>query len=103
MRHRLGGVVDYRPTGEHNPDLLPPCGGNKYRYGMLGIRYVEHTGNVSSVRNHPALPTTQHSTGSQPEKAIADRKSRLIDRFAKRIETLRGKHPSGISSRFKQG
>ena len=64
MRNRLGRVVDERPVGKHNADLLPPRGGNKCRYGVLGTRYVEQTGEVSSLRNDPALPTTHRSTGS---------------------------------------
>ena len=102
MRNRLGRVVHERPTGKHNADLLPARGWDECRYGVLGTRYVKQTSDVSSVRNDPALPATQRSTGSQTEKAIADRKSQLIDRFAKRIEALRGKHPSGIRGRFEQ-
>jgi hypothetical protein len=64
MRNRLGRVVYERPVGEHNADLLPPRGGNKCRYGMLGTRYVEQTGEVSSLWNDPALPTTHRSTSS---------------------------------------
>ena len=64
MRNRLGRVTDERPAPKHNAKLLPPRGGNKCRYGLLGTRYVEHTGDVSSVRNAPALPTTYRSTGS---------------------------------------
>ena len=64
MRNRLGGVADERLAPKHNAELLPPRGGNKCRYGVLGTRYVEHTGDVSSVRNVPALPTTYRSTGS---------------------------------------
>jgi hypothetical protein len=64
MRNRLGRVVYERPVGEHNADLLPPRGGNKSRYGVLGTRYVEQTGEVSSLRNDPALPTTYRATGS---------------------------------------
>jgi hypothetical protein len=63
MRNRLGRVVDERPVGKYNADLLPPRGGNKCRYGMLGTRYVEQTGEVSSLRNDPAFPTTHRSTG----------------------------------------
>ena len=64
MRNRLGGVADEWLAPKHNAELLPPRGGNKCRYGVLGTRYVEHTGDVSSVRNVPALPTTYRSTGS---------------------------------------
>ena len=102
MRNRLGRVVNERSTGKHDADLLPARRGNKCRYWVLGTRYVEQTGDVSSVRNDPALTTAHRSTGSQTEKAIADRKSQLIDRFAKRIETLRGKDPRGISGWFEQ-
>ena len=64
MRNRLGGVANERPARKHNADLLPPWGGNKCRYGVLGTRYIEQTGDVSSLRNDPALPTTYRSTGS---------------------------------------
>jgi hypothetical protein len=64
MRNRLSRVADERPVGKHNADLLPPRGGNKCGYGVLAIRYVEQTGEVGSVRNDPALPTTHRSTGS---------------------------------------
>ena len=67
MRIRLARVVDERPAGKHNFNLLPPRGWNKCRYGVFGTRYVEQTGDVSSVRNDPALPTTYRSTGAEPE------------------------------------
>jgi hypothetical protein len=31
---------------------------------VLGTGYIEQTGEVSSLRNDPALPTTHRSTGS---------------------------------------
>ena len=43
------------------------------RVWVLGTRHVKQTGDISSVRNDPALPTAYHSTGSEAEEAIADR------------------------------
>jgi hypothetical protein len=102
MRNCLGRVADERPVGKHDAELLPPRAWDKRRYRVLGTRHVEQTGDISSVRNDPALPTAYHPTGSEPEEAIADRKSRLIDCFSKRIESFRGKHPGEIRSRFEQ-
>jgi hypothetical protein len=48
MRDRLGRVVDKRAAGKHNPKLLPPRTGNKGRYGDLGTRYVEQTGEAEN-------------------------------------------------------
>ena len=100
MRNCLGRVADEGPIGKYDAKLLPPRGWDKRRYGVLKARHVEQTGDISSMRNDQALPAAYHSTGSEPEEAIADRKSRLIDCFSKRIETFRGKHPGEIRSRF---
>ena len=46
---------------------------------VLGAGYIEKTGNIGALGFYPALPTTDGSCPSNPEEAVADRKTRLID------------------------
>jgi hypothetical protein len=94
-------VYEWAASG-NDAGFQPAGGGNKHRYGVLGARYIEQTGNVSALGFNPARSATDYSSSSHPEKAVAGCKTRLLDAFAKCVVTLCDKHPCGIRCRFEE-